>query len=85
MAHSKRVLHDHTILCNTTARLADGVLDGVVVQDPLRVSHEDLISTIMDENDELIQAHRTQVSAASLEQLKHFRILQLLLRGASIG
>lgn len=29
--------------------------------DPLRVSHEDLISTIMHENDELIQAHRTQI------------------------
>jgi len=33
----------------------------VAAVDPMRVSHEDLISTIMDENDELIQAHRTQI------------------------
>merc|ERR1712194_793817 len=33
----------------------------VAAVDPLRVSHEDLISTIMNENDELIQAHRTQI------------------------
>merc|ERR1712216_800859 len=31
------------------------------IEDPLRVSHEDLISTIMNENDELIQAHRAQI------------------------
>jgi len=31
------------------------------IEDPLRVSHEDLISTIMNENDDLIQAHRQQI------------------------